>query len=189
MNLETETRTLLAYAVRQDQSLTSKISPMAKAIFDGGDLGAMQERLNHVFLAARGESLAAKTQGRREAAKALGRAWNRVVTGLRHHAQAQDLVLNFPNLASGDGETRVERSADASERRKAEKSDREAADAAALATFQEDQERAQLDTLRAMTEDELVAAIRSQVAAWSQGDRAAAARIYSALASKVAETA
>lgn len=170
LNLEQETRSVLAFAVRQSDSLRTKLAPLAAAIFDGEEKAIMAERLGRVFAAARGEVLGMKLQGKKEAARAASKAWNRLVDGLRYHADKLDISLTFPNLASGQGDLRVESDQEASTRRKAEKADREAADANALAAFAEEQKAAQLQAFCTLGPNDAARTLANMVAAWSNGD-------------------
>lgn len=168
-DLASASREALAFAVRQGDSLRTKLAPIAAHIFDGDDVSAMTARLETMFKVCRGESLAAKSSGRKEQVKAVSKAWNRLADGLKYHAGTRDLSLSFPNLASGDGALRVESKPDASNRRKVEKEAREQADSEALALFRADQAQAQLDALRAMSLDELVESVAQQIEVW-RGD-------------------
>lgn len=170
LNIEQETRSVLAFAVRQSDTLRTKLAPLAAEIFGGDDKAEMAEKLGRVFAAARGEVLGMRLQGKKDAARAASKAWNRLVDGLRYHADKLDLSLTFPNLASGQGELRVESDQEASTRRKAEKADREAADAEALATFAEEQKTAQLDAFRTLSPNDAARTLASMVDAWANGE-------------------
>jgi hypothetical protein len=165
-NVKTATTELLGFATRQGDSLTKKAKPLADAISDApeSDRSALAHQ---AFLAARGEVVAAKISNAKDRARALSKAWNRVVDAIRYHLQKADLSVRFPNLASGEGETVVQTTADAGIERKAQKALREEADAQALEAFQAERAQAELDALRAMSPDNLTAQIVAMLDAWS----------------------
>ena len=165
-NVKTATTELLGFAARQGDSLTKKAKPLADAIIEAPE--SERSSLAHqAFLAARGEVVAAKLSNAKDRARALSKAWNRVVDAIRYHLQKADLSVRFPNLASGEGDTIVQTTADAGIARKAQKALREEADAQALEAFQAERAQAELDALRAMSPDDLTAQILSMLDAWS----------------------
>lgn len=165
-SIKTATTELLGFATRQGDSLTKKAKPLADAIGEApeSDRSAMAHQ---AFLAARGEVVAAKIANAKDRARALSKAWNRVVDAIRYHLQKADLSVRFPNLASGEGETVVQTTADAGIERKAQKALREEADALALEAFQAERAQAELDALRAMSPEDLTTQIVAMLDAWS----------------------
>lgn len=179
-NVKTATTELLGFAARQGDSLTKKAKPLADAIIEA-DASERSSLAHQAFLAARGEVVAAKLSNAKDRARALSKAWNRVVDAIRYHLQKADLSVRFPNLASGEGDTIVQTTADAGIARKAQKALREEADAQALEAFQAERAQAELDALRAMSPDDLTAQILSMLDAWSD-DATMRAQVVSAVA-------
>ena len=165
-NIKTATTDLLGFAARQGESLTKRAKPLADAISEAAD--TERSALAHqAFLAARGEVIAAKIANAKDRARALSKAWHRVTDALRYHLQKADLSVKFPNLASGEGDTIVQTTAEAGIARKVKKADREEADAQALEAFQAERAQAELDALRAMSPEDLTAQIVAMLQAWS----------------------
>lgn len=182
-NVKTATTDLLGFAARQGDSLTKKAKPLADAISEAPE--SERSALAHqAFLAARGEVVAAKISNAKDRARALSKAWNRIVDALRYHLGKADLSVTFPNLASGEGETVVQTTADAGIERKAKKAMREEADAQALEAFQAERAQAELDALRAMSPDDLTAQIVAMLDAWSS-DKAMHAQVIAQVSEQI----
>lgn len=165
-NVKTATTDLLGFAARQGESLTKKAKPLADAIIEApeSDRSALAHQS---FLAARGEVVAAKISNAKDRARALSKAWNRIVDALRYHLGKADLAVTFANLASGEGETIVQTTAEAGIERKAKKLARDDADAQALEAFQAERAQAELGALRAMSADDMASQIVAMLDAWS----------------------
>jgi hypothetical protein len=162
----------LSFCVRQEQGLSTRIKPLALAIVESDNPVAM---MNQVFQAARGESIAAKLSNAKERARALGRAWNRLVTGLNGHFSNADLVGSWPNFATAKGECSLVTAEVNKAARKAAKAEREESDARALETFQAERAQAEINAIRAMSFDEITASVAAMLSTWAQGDKALAA--------------
>jgi hypothetical protein len=173
-NVKSLTVDALSFCIRQEQGLSTKIKPLALAIIQSSEPVVMMDQ---VFQAARGESVAAKLSNAKERSRALGRAWNRLVTGLNGHFANADLVASWPNFATAKGECSLVTAEVSKAARKAAKAEREESDARALETFQAERAQAEMDAIQAMSGDEIQAAIQSMLSVWCQGDKAAAAQV------------
>jgi hypothetical protein len=185
-NVKTATTELLGFAARQGESLTKRAKPLADAIAETPE-SERSAFAHQSFLAARGEVVAAKISNAKDRARALSKAWNRIVDAVRYHLGKADLSVTFPNLGSGEGETVVQTTAEAGIARKVKKADREEADAQALEAFQAERAQAELDALRAMSPDDLTAQIVAMLDAWSD-DAAMRAQVVANVRSAVCPT-
>jgi hypothetical protein len=182
-SLRTMTVDALSFCARQDQTLSTRIKPLADAILSAEN---PVDSMTQVFQAARGESVAAKLSNAKDRARALGKAWNRLNDGLNGHFANADMVGSWPNFASGKGECSLVTAEVSKAVKKQAKLDREESDAQALAAFQLERQQAEIEAIRAMSSDEIQSAIENMLHTWCQGDVTAAAAVAFAVADNFA---
>ena len=145
--IQNATSALLTLAREQESTLLSESKTLAVAIASATDPSLAA---SECFDSVRGAYVVARTEGRKADATSIGKGWNRIKAALRHHLKADGLVVDFPDLRTGEGAATVQTSSEAKDARTVKKEEQDARDNAARAKYASDKAKAESDALRAM---------------------------------------
>lgn len=173
-------------ALSQDSVLRQAAAEVSTLILESEDT---DQALKDLFAEFRGPYVVAKQSNAKEQMTKLSRAWNAGKSAVSYHLRKGGFTAEYPNLRSGEGNARLVANQQATDERKEKAAAAQESERREAQAFQTQQAQEQLDSIRALSVDQLADQIEELVSSSSSNMGAVLAELVNRqqAASKVIE--